>query len=597
MSAWPGTAISTIGTPVPSNYIGITGNNISAGKTTGDLKHYNYNPGPIYPIPRALDTNSPYNTTWYSWYCSVSGNYYFSTKHLSTTTPVTDYLSTIQVSAGSTLLLQVEIPSYLMNQSVGDGNGMDNGASVAFAATAGTTYYIQIDGRYGATGHFVLTWGTYNQETWGGCGGLTNVTVNTDPSMVCVGSVEIPNNLSADAWFSFGPQPASGPALPGNYRVVYIRGYPIPQYANAVFPAPQVFPNITIIDGDLSGFTEWNNTTAYTVGQKVFQVINYADYAVAIATGTVTIGVPPYSSGVCQPNWNCLNDTDTIPQAVCAWSSYISNPIPHTTGVIGLAYLAGGTSGTGGPNTDYMLVYFPMDNTVLDNSAGFAMSGSGTSWTASFYVNNKSSQTWDNVTATLLTSGGVTSPSAPITGISLTNGTATTTGNFTFTATPGLVTATIQISRNGVLAATLTYALYPMVTLAFLDASYGSGLNTFEANCTPKAWVQMLRLTGVWPPSGTALPAAWGNTLDLVFTNSGGTMTNDKVNACTPTVSSITAAAVALPNAGSYTDRVIEPAFAVNGSVQNIPISCTVEWDGPNIFLPTFTQTLSIPAT
>ena len=597
--AWPGIAISTVGTPVASNYVGITGNNIGAGAGGSTHKVYNYNPGPVYPVPRALDASSPYNVVWYSWYCPASGNYYFSTRRLSATTPATDYLSTIQAFDGGSLATLGE-ETYLMNQSVGDGDGMDNGASVAFAAVSGTTYYIAVDGRYGATGHFVLTWGIYNQTTLGACGTLANDTVNTDPTMVCVGSVEVPNNLATDAWFSFGPQPPSGPALPGNYRVVYIRGQVIPQYANAVYPAPQVFPNITIIDGDMTGFTEWSNTGVYTTGAAVIQLINQNDYVAGIAQGPVTVGVPPYTAGSCNnPPWTCLNDTDTIPKAVCAWSSYISSPIPHTTGVIGIAYLAGGTTGTGGPATDYMLVYFPMDATVLNGSAGFAsFSGSGTSWTISFNVQNNSSQAWDQVTATLLATGGVSSPSSAITGLSLTAGAATPTGNFTFTATPGMVTASIQLSRNGVVACVLAFPLYPMVSLAFLDASYGSGLNMFERNCTPKAWVQGLRLTGSWPPSGSAaFPAGWGDTLDLVFANSAGTMTNDKVNACTPVVTSITAAAISIPSGGSHTDRVIEADFAVNGSVQSVPINCTVEWDGPNIFLPTFSQTLSIPAT
>ena len=563
------------------------GSNTAATVQTGEPGHPNYNPGPAYPV--GLAAVGPFASVWYSWTPSASGNYYFSTRDLSGGM-ATNFKSTLQAFTGSAVNSLAAV-TLLLDQSVGDGNGADNGASIAFAAVAGTTYYLQVDGRVsGATGNFKLRWGAYNPIRLGTCSGET---LNFDTRATCVGSVNL-TGTTADAWFSFGSQPV----MPGNYLVCYVDGTPVPQYANGVYPAPQVFPNVTIIDGDFSGFTRWDNTAAYSTGAKVIQLENYADYAAAITTANIPapdpgstppIPVnPPYTGGgSCNAPWVCYNAADTIQTTVCG-RGLITHP---QAGVIGLCLLVNGTAITP-PYPSYSLLYYPMDATVLNTSAGFNLTGSGTSWSITFNLQNNSDQTWDNTTVALLNTGGLTGASVAQTGLTLSPHGATTTGSFTFRATPGLVTATLQLSRNGQIACTLSYPLYPVLALSFTAAGGGSGLNLFErTGCTPPTWVQAVRATTIWPPVG-ALPSSWGDTVNFVFSiaSGPGTLCNDNASNNCLGVANI-AGSVTI---GGITDNAIKPSFQVTGVIQSVPIQCTLSWNG--LSLPTFTQTLSLPA-
>jgi len=419
----------------------------------------------------------------------------------------------------------------------------------------------------------------------GSCAGST---LNTDPSTQCMASIQV-NGGSSDAWFSFGSQPVKA----GNYRVAYVDGTSVLPYANN-FSGGQTFPILSIVDGDMSGFTEWSSVATYVAGNKVVDLENNLDYAAALAVSGST-NVHPFSGGgSCNSQWICYGGTDTIPQTQCAYS----DPVPHpATGVIGMIYLAGGTSGISTPYPRYMLLYFPMDTTVLSSSPGFTLSGSGTSWSINFNIQNNSSQDWDNTTVTLLNTGGVTGASGAISGLTLTHGASTATGGFTFTATPGLVTATIQISRNGQVACTLSYPLFPVVSLAFWQSSGVSGLNIYErTGCTPAAWVQSLAMNTSWAAN---LPASWGNTVALVFSvvSGGATLTNDQAANVCLSVANITKSSFAIGAGWQY--GVIKPGFWVTGALQNVPIQCTLAWNSASgaISLPTFTQTLSIPPT
>jgi hypothetical protein len=331
----------------------------------------------------------------------------------------------------------------------------------------------------------------------------------------------------------------------------------------------------------------------------VIQLENYADYAAAIATANIPapdpgaippIPVnPPYTGGgTCNAPWVCYNAGDTIQTTVCG-RGLITHP---QTGVIGLCLLVNGTAITP-PYPSYNLLYYPMDATVLNASAGFSLTGSGSSWSITFNLQNNSDQTWDNTTVQLLNTGGISGASAAQTGLTLSSHVATATGSFTFTAAPGLVTATLQLSRNGQVACTLSYPLYPVLALSFTAAGGGSGLNLFErTGCVPHTWVQAVRATTIWPPAG-ALPASWGNTVNYVFSLASGpaTLANDNAsNNCLGV--SIIAGGV---NVGGITDNAIKPGIQVTGVIQSVPIQCTLSWNG--ISLPAFTQTLSIPAT
>ena len=465
--------------------------------------HYNYNPGPSLPVGRSLIAANA--TVWYQWTCPATSQYFFSTKALVTWSAGVPtlaaagaaYPSTIRAYTGSSLAGLSAVTPLLMDSGSGDGWGTDNGASIAFLATSGTVYYFQIDGRAGATGTFTLRWGSWYPNRLGGCG---SGGLNTDPSVQCVGAVQVTGG-SSDAWFPFGT--TSYPVMPGNYFVSYIDGTPILQYANAVYPAPQAFPTLSIVDGDFSGFTEWNNTAAYATGNKVVQLENYADYACAIASSPPTVGLAPFTGGgSCNAPWVCYGGTDTIPQNFCQWSTPIAHP---TAGIIGLMYLAGGTGGVSAPYPNYMLLYFPFTIDMLNTAGGFTLSGSGTSWSINLSVYNTSpSQSWDQVTVTLLNTGGISGASAAITGVTLAASAASNTGAFTFTADPTarLVTATIQIARAGIVVGTLSYPLYPILSASFTKIS------DTETNCSgTKAWHSRIVVTCLWPPS---IPSGWG---------------------------------------------------------------------------------------
>lgn len=126
-----------------------------------------YNPCPTYPVTNR--TVGPYNTVWYKWTCPTSGNYYFTTRGQDAFgVPITSFKSTVQIFVTNhgdvpevvtdlLLIQQTTISStpwgygltspVLYDQSVGAAGGLDNGASIAFTATAGAIYYIQIDTR------------------------------------------------------------------------------------------------------------------------------------------------------------------------------------------------------------------------------------------------------------------------------------------------------------------------------------------------------------------------------------------------------------------------------------------------------------------
>ena len=60
---------------------GLSLNTGGAGVQTGEPGHYNYNPGPVYPVTRAIV--GPFATVWYKWTCPATDNYFFSTRDLS----------------------------------------------------------------------------------------------------------------------------------------------------------------------------------------------------------------------------------------------------------------------------------------------------------------------------------------------------------------------------------------------------------------------------------------------------------------------------------------------------------------------------------
>lgn len=112
-------------------------------------------------------------TVWWKWTCPADGNYFFTTEKMVNAigtnfkTKIAVYVANNPASPAVNDLSQV---TYLLDQHAGIGLGVEYGAEVAFAATNGTVYYIQVESRTGDEGPIALTWGVFNAPWLSGCG-------------------------------------------------------------------------------------------------------------------------------------------------------------------------------------------------------------------------------------------------------------------------------------------------------------------------------------------------------------------------------------------------------------------------------------------
>lgn len=612
-----------------------TGTNTGATTETGEPGHNNYNPGPIYPV--TLAAIGPFSTVWFKWTAPTSDYYQFSTRDL-TGSMATNFKSTVQVFTGSAVNALTAV-TYVLDQRVGDGYGADNGASVVFLATSGTTYYIQIDGRgAGVTGNFKLAWAkaTYPVVTLGGCNGAQP---SFNVAITCLATLQIAD-LTTDNYSSFG----SFAVAAGKFAV---------RYAGGIAPASNCPPNFNcdlIVDGTFGPtFSRWEdlnqNTTGFSSGTYVAGCLFNDNGAAAVAVQNVPAFAPvvnddefsygsfpgpywifqsasaPVPSGTFQggaygyqPSSN-YNPGDyfgfgpsTGPYVICNatcpphspgydggvyWNVLPTFPLPgatfcaqtiiphHVGGPIGIINFA-----SAGPNTSqnprYQLIYYPFTISML-SAYDFSLTGSGTSWNVVFLVKNNTAIDWDDCSVALLNTGGITGASGPNT-VDFAPSINSSTGAFSFTASPGLVTATIQISRNGVVVGTLAFPLYPIISAAY------TGIARFERNCTPKVWESEFSVSPVWPPGGFGeWPLAWGaSSISCSYNIPAGTppLSNDDAPNNCLAVSAITF---------SYTGFLtkIHPNIQGGASAQSVGTQCTFAWG--SISLPAFNQTITIP--
>lgn len=126
-------------------------------------------------VEAAAESGEPANhgkTVWWKWKCPVTDNYFFRT-HGSNFTRATDFKSKIQVFTANTPLAPVvnnltEV-AVLYDQRLGNGNGFEYGATVAFAATLNTFYWVRVDTRDGSDGLISLNWDSYKTPILGNC--------------------------------------------------------------------------------------------------------------------------------------------------------------------------------------------------------------------------------------------------------------------------------------------------------------------------------------------------------------------------------------------------------------------------------------------
>jgi hypothetical protein len=556
----------------------LSSNNNGATTEVGEPNHFIYNPGPSYPVvytpPEGVA--GPSNTVWYQWTCPGTYTAYF----FSTLSPnlVTNFKTCLNIYTGTAVNALTRVTT-LMDQSSGDGWGANNGASIAFQATPGTVYYIQIDSRVaGATGNFFLSWGQYSRRTLGDCGAALNFNADVQ----CLGTVQ-PTTLSQSGTLNCPRSQAACPSFwsfgsvtigPGNYAVALISGTPI-----ASGTASGVSPYGIVCDGDATGIGLYDGG-AFSVGAKVLQAITGDAW---VSDCLVVSGNPPSAGGIYWDNYplGALPSTCQI------------EPIHHTqTGVIGIVTMPSSGWVDGPQNPTYQLLYYPFTIGMLSVSQQWpSFTGSGTMadpWTIEFNIQNLSSQDWDNCTVALLNAGGIAGASAALTGFDIAASSTVTTSPFTFSANPssGLMTANLQISRNGIVVGTLLYPLYPVAYAYFYGGFF---VHEYDCGGGQKMWESSLGLTYSWPSAMSMFPSAWGQTINYVFSVSAGTVnwTNaDPIGyACGPFITNLT---------GSYGYIIgLNPWFQGGTSPNPITVQCLLSYNG--VALPTFTQNITVP--
>lgn len=621
-----------------SGFTGVgTYNNNGATSESGEPGHFTYNPGP--QLPKANATLGPYNSVWFMWTCPATGPYFFSTLD-KTGGMHTNFASSCNVFTGTAVNALTRVTT-IMDQSVGDGWGSDNGASIAFDATNGATYYIQVDSRAAnLTGNYVLTWGPWLSANFGSCG---DNDLNFNQATICYGVVQV-TDITADGYYTFG----TFAATPGIFAVRFVNGIAV----SAGFATNTACPCEMIIDGNFgptwqrwqdpnqnsgsglwasgqfaagSVYTDGNDTAAVCVtnvplfspvlddnpfGYGTFpgtywdsvntkpggtfqgglygynSIKNYSAgdyYALGalgpapfiVALATVPTDKPGYDGGMF---WSVLNTFDP-PSTYC---SEVQIP-HHLGGNIGVINFGDGTgANSSSTNPTFQLVYYPFTISTLSAHDVISVSGSGTSWTCHLSISNSLATAWDQCTVALLNTGGISGASGPNTGVTINASGTTDPGAFTFTASPtaGLVTATLQISRNGAIVGTLTFPLYPVIVGSYIHVAQG------EHNCTTfKIWGNTFQMTVAWPSTMFNFNSAWGNNFNYAYTLPSGPNLTDYGGLVCTVISSLSG-----NTNGTFQ---IEPGILGQATAVNVATQCTFTYNGQA--LPTFSQTINIP--
>ena len=107
---------------------------------------------------------------------------------------------------------------------------------------------------------------------------------------------------------------------------------------------------------------------------------------------------------------------------------------------------------------------------------------------ASFNIQNLANIAWP-VTVTLLNTGGISNAGNPV-AVTLAANATTNSGNITFDADPhnNLLTATIQISICWIVVGTLTYPMFPIITISALTLHSSNPAYGEFANGANKFW-------------------------------------------------------------------------------------------------------------
>ena len=370
-------------------------------------------------------------SVWFKFVSPSTGTFFFATIFNSGGN-ATDFPSILQVFTGASVSTLTEV-GYLQNEAHGYGGGFDYGAYVTVACTSGTTYYVRVDGRAGAEGNILLSWGAPPEILMGGCTGC-GLDLTMNDGAVCLGSATVSDPFNPAA-YSFGTQPA------GTYVVKYARG--------AMF------------------FENSGNWTVCYAGTN-FQ-INVSYSGGAASASFVNAPVAPAGAGY--PNQHAAEVANRCAIAYLA----------HAGGDISVTFSDSPyyDNRAGSPCPTFCLYrftpYFVANGTDINRSSSTNLSGS-------FKVQNLTQAAFNGVTVTLAATGGISSPSSPV----VTNfpANSTTSIAFTFQSAAGNTNliATLSFSDGVNTYSNLTFDLNPIIVVDSVSLLFAFGSNDLNFN-------------------------------------------------------------------------------------------------------------------
>jgi hypothetical protein len=301
----------------------------------------------------------------------------------------------------------------VLDERVGVNNGLGNGASLSLVANTGQTYLIRVGGRNAAQGNFKLSWKLFDRPTLGSCTQCGPTTLGAQIGSLTIANV---NALSTQSFPTVGA---------GFYQIRWCKGQLIYRASEAYWCINAGDPSPTIgFSG--AGMAGWSPVQAAYESQTETEINNACQASPLIQTCGGTIAMQ-------------FSDTE----------------------------LNDNIKGSAGPTFQLIQFnaadFFPSIGAQLTSTT---LTGTNPTWSCDFGINNGIPADLDNVTVTLLNTGGISGASAAQT-VSLPASTITGV-TFTFTADlpASFCTATLQISVCGTPVVTLEYPLFPTITLS-----------------------------------------------------------------------------------------------------------------------------------
>ena len=122
-----------------------------------------------------IGAGAPDPTAWCEWVCPATGYYRFDTRGAGTTAPTSIAGYVLSASPHMPVIMaDLTLETYVSSGKENGAYGYEWGALIAFACTAGSTYYINVYSRIaGVTGNISLEWAPFSFTTLGACGACT----------------------------------------------------------------------------------------------------------------------------------------------------------------------------------------------------------------------------------------------------------------------------------------------------------------------------------------------------------------------------------------------------------------------------------------